>query len=99
LKSEWLSAKSKLTFYKAFIRPKSLCLPSLGVCGGQPCFETARPAKYSPPHHWKFTKAHTGPRFTPGVPNPLHLWLCNKHMQEGGRSHTKSRQWEYSKYR
>jgi hypothetical protein len=45
LKSKGLSAKSKLTLYRALMRSKKTCLPSLGVCCGQPSVEIAAPAK------------------------------------------------------
>jgi hypothetical protein len=44
LKSEWLTAKSKLILYKALIRSK-MTYASLGICSGQPCVETAAPAE------------------------------------------------------
>jgi hypothetical protein len=37
-----------------------------GVCGRHPCNEIAAPAKQGSPHHWQFSKAHTGSRFAIG---------------------------------
>jgi hypothetical protein len=65
-------------------------LHRLKVCGRQPSTEIAAPAKQSSPHHWKFSKAHTGSRTAPGFQTSVYI-LYNKIMQATSRSHTKSR--------
>jgi hypothetical protein len=51
--------------------------------------DIAAPAKRSSPHHWKFSKAHTGLRFAYGFRLP-HIYIYIKIMQAASRSHTKS---------
>jgi hypothetical protein len=48
------------------------------------------------PHHWKFSEAHIGSRYTWGFPNSACLWLHNKIMQATSRSHPKSWKWKCS---
>jgi hypothetical protein len=63
--------------------------PRLGICGRYPFIEIAAPAKQGSPHHWQFSKAHTGSRIAHGFHHPVHVRFYNKIMQAASRSHTK----------
>jgi hypothetical protein len=45
----------------------------MGVCSRQPSTEIAAPAKQTSPHHWKFSKAHTGSRFAHGFQSFIYI--------------------------
>jgi hypothetical protein len=53
--------------------------------------------KQNSPHHWKFSKAHTGSRFTLGFQNSVYIWY-NRSMQAISGSHTKSWKWKCSQH-
>jgi hypothetical protein len=53
----------------------------LGIRGRYPSNEIAAPAKQGSPHHWQFSKVHTGSRFTHSFQNSLRIRLYNKIMQ------------------
>jgi hypothetical protein len=57
-------------------------LPRLGVCSRQPSTEIAAPAKQRSPHHLKFSKAHTGWRFTYGFQISVYILWRIYAMQE-----------------
>jgi hypothetical protein len=59
-------------------------LPRLGVCGRQPCFENAAPAKQGSPH-WQMAKAHTCPRSGCAFQNFIRLCFDHKIMQAAGK--------------
>jgi hypothetical protein len=40
------------------------------ICGRIPPIEIAAPAKQGSPHHWLFSEAHIGPRYSCGFLNP-----------------------------
>jgi hypothetical protein len=42
------------------------------------------------PHHWKFSKMHTGSRYAHGFQTSVHIWLYSKIMKATSRSHSKS---------
>jgi hypothetical protein len=46
-------------------------LSRLGIRGRHSSSEIAAPAKQGSPHHWQFSKAHTGPRSAHGIQNPI----------------------------
>jgi hypothetical protein len=54
-----------------------------------PFIEIAAPAKQGSPHHWQFSKAHTGSRIIRGFQHPVRVRFHNKIMQAASRSHTK----------
>jgi hypothetical protein len=90
LKSKRLS-KSDFTLCKALIRSKmTYACPAWEFAAYSHLLKLQRLQNKSPPHHWQPTKAHTDPRFTPGVSNSVPLRLYNQNMQVTGRSHSKS---------
>jgi hypothetical protein len=59
-KSKRLSTNIKLTLHKALVRSIMTCLSRLGIRGRYPSVKIATPAKEGSPHHWQFSKAHSG---------------------------------------
>jgi hypothetical protein len=57
-------------------------LSRLGICGGYPSNGIAAPAKQGTPHHWQFSKAHTGSRNEHGFP----LAVILNHDNENARN-------------
>jgi hypothetical protein len=47
--------------YKDALVSHQIIIPRLGICGRHLSIEIAAPAKQGSPHHWTFSKAHTGP--------------------------------------
>jgi hypothetical protein len=65
IKSERLNANFKVTLHKALIGSvTTYACPGWEIrCRHLP-LKIAAPKKQGSPHHWKFSKVHTGPRFT-----------------------------------
>jgi hypothetical protein len=90
-KSENLSASIKLTLRRTLIKSvMTYAWPRLGVSERQLPLKIAAPTKQVSPHHWKFSKVHTGPRCAHGFHSSLCIRLYNKIVQATSRSHTKS---------
>jgi hypothetical protein len=65
--SERLNVIVKLNFQKAlFLSVMTYACPRLGISGRHLLLKIAAPTKGGSPHHWKFSKVHTGPRFAHG---------------------------------
>jgi hypothetical protein len=75
LKIERVNVSAELSLYKALIH-NDLGQPRMRIRGGQLPFEIAASAKNSSPHQWRFTRAHTGPRFACGFQNSVHTRFC-----------------------
>jgi hypothetical protein len=48
--------------------------PTWGTHDRRLSFEIAAPATLGSPHHWQFSKAHIGPRFSRGFRNFLNFY-------------------------
>jgi hypothetical protein len=90
-KSERLSANIKLTLHLALIRLiMTYACAAWEFAADTLIFEIAAPAKQGSPHHWKFPKVHTFPRFAHGVQPSVYILLYNKISQATSRGHEKS---------
>jgi hypothetical protein len=49
--------------------------------------EIAAPAKQGSPHHWQFSKAHTGSRFTYSFQYSVRVWLYNNYAGNKQKSY------------
>jgi hypothetical protein len=90
LKSERLSANIKLTIHKALIRSvMTYSFPAWEFAAHTHLlkFELLQQGY---PHHWKFSKMHTGPRFAHGFQPSVCLRLHKKIVQATSRGHTNS---------
>jgi hypothetical protein len=63
------------------------------------CIKIAAPAKQGSPHHWKFSNAHTGPRFAHGFNLFEYIRSYNEIVQATSRGLKKSRAWTCSQCR
>jgi hypothetical protein len=71
--------------------------PAWELAGRHVPLKIAAPAKQGSPHHRKFSKVHTDPRFGHGFqPSVYYIRLYNKIVQTTRRSHTKSCEWTHA---
>jgi hypothetical protein len=91
-KCERLSSNIKLTLHKALIKSVITYAYPTWKLATDTYLKIAAPAKLGFPHHWKFSKVHTGPRFAHGFQASVCIRLYNRFVQAISRSHTKS--WE-----